>query len=456
MPREPRREGRTSVRMGAVSQGVSSSTTVWGGPLSGASRRGGSSTDDRGRLGQHDRGSERSRLNEPKSGTGQVFSRTDCRFLRRTASGSRFVPEDNFVEGNVSVTVYRPDDEVRSPLASAALEKWTEAQPTDDDADEIEGNSVTTSEHSALSSDMGRTTSMLTIERRLQADDRTPSGQHATINDERHLIEQLERMDATRIVTSKVKKTRRDEDQNTGAFERTLSLTESLSEFCPAPPLTLEEHPATQVRQSSTLSAAGLGGAAPLIKSRSLRKNVARPGEGSIISMLKPMTFAIEGEHPEFFVFRLDELEQRVRVAWSTSVGKGRAVPHRHYVPSNGVITFEKGQNLASFTVEIVDDDGWEPIRDFFVQLDEVVEGRGSIGKLDRTNCGIVDDDVYPSKVDRDEEHPIPAKEQHFQSCMNSDIYLTADEVSSDDRSVSTHPHRQKHRHTHTHTHTHR
>ena len=199
------------------------------------------------------------------------------------------MPGDNFVEGNVSVTVYRPDDEVRSPMASAALEKWTEAQPrrdspiesTDDDGDEIEGNSVTTSEHSALSSDMGRSRSMLTIERRLQADDRTPSGQHATINDERHLMEQLERMDATRIVTSKVKKTRRVEDQTKGAFERTLSLTESLSEFCPAPPLTLEEHPATQVRQSSTLSAAGQDGAAPLIKSRSLRKNVARPGEGS-------------------------------------------------------------------------------------------------------------------------------------------------------------------------------
>ena len=278
-------------------------------------------------------------------------------------------------------------------------------------------------------------------------------------------MEQLERMDATRIVTSKVKKTRRVEDQTKGAFERTLSLTESLSEFCPAPPLTLEEHPATQVRQSSTLSAAGQDGAAPLIKSRSLRKNVARPGEGSIISMLKPMTFAIEGEHPEFFVFRLDELEQRVRVAWSTSVGRGRAVPHKHYVPSNGVITFEKGQNLASFTVEIVDDDGWEPIRDFVVQLDEVVEGRGSIGNLDRTNCGIVDDDVYPSKVDRDEEHPIPAKEQHFQSCMNSDIYLTADEVKDPilmidqyphihtDRNVRTRARARAHTHTHTHTH---
>ena len=42
---------------------------------------------------------------------------------------------------------------------------------------------------------------------------------------------------------------------------------------------------------------------------------------------------------------------------------QGRAVPGKHYIETKGVVTFEKGKEIASFQIEVVDDDGWEPIR---------------------------------------------------------------------------------------------
>ena len=56
------------------------------------------------------------------------------------------------------------------------------------------------------------------------------------------------------------------------------------------------------------------------------------------------------------------------------------AIPGKHYIASEGVITFERGEDLTSFSVEIVDDDAWLPIRDFVVHLEKVAEGRGGDG----------------------------------------------------------------------------
>ena len=77
----------------------------------------------------------------------------------------------------------------------------------------------------------------------------------------------------------------------------------------------------------------------------------------------------------------------------------------------------------------VVDDESWLPIRDFVVELQEVVEGEGIIGKLFWSNCSIVDDDIFPSKVERDESRPIPLHEQATGACLHSDEFLTADEV---------------------------
>ena len=70
-----------------------------------------------------------------------------------------------------------------------------------------------------------------------------------------------------------------------------------------------------------------------------------------------------------------------------------------------------------------------EPIRDFVVQIYEVVEGRGTIGALYRTSCHIVDDDLYPAKVKRTEGFPVKPSEHILPSCIQSHLYLTADET---------------------------
>ena len=71
-----------------------------------------------------------------------------------------------------------------------------------------------------------------------------------------------------------------------------------------------------------------------------------------------------------------------------------------------------------------------QPTRDFEVKLDCVQEGKGIIGRLNSTKCSIVDDDIFPSKVLRNEEtHPLPASEDLAPSFRKSCQYLTADEV---------------------------
>ena len=51
------------------------------------------------------------------------------------------------------------------------------------------------------------------------------------------------------------------------------------------------------------------------------------PPATTIVSMLKAVTFAIEGADPEFFVFRVNGLKQRLAVSWRTASDKGRAIP---------------------------------------------------------------------------------------------------------------------------------
>ena len=170
--------------------------------------------------------------------------------------------------------------------------------------------------------------------------------------------------------------------------------------FTPSIPFSMDQHPVNVMRRRNA-AAAGEFKHPVLRKTDSFRSMPDAPQDDStsIVSMLAAASFAIEGQHPEFKVFRVGGLHQSVSVSYSTVPGKGRAVPGKHYVETSGVVTFEKGKDMASFQIEVVDDDGWEPIRDFVVRLDKVVEGTGIIGSLNWSNCGIVDDDIYPLKV---------------------------------------------------------
>jgi len=151
----------------------------------------------------------------------------------------------------------------------------------------------------------------------------------------------------------------------------------------------------------------------------------------SIVNMLQRQVFSLEGiEYYRFELFRMYNLDQIVRVKYSTADKRGTAVPGHHYLPVKGNVVFEKGANLTHFDVVLHDDDGWEPIRTIVVTLDEITKGSADFGANAETTCVCVDDDIYPYKVLRTDRHPIPASEINLPSCIGSDVYLTSDETT--------------------------
>ena len=83
--------------------------------------------------------------------------------------------------------------------------------------------------------------------------------------------------------------------------------------------------------------------------------------------------------------------------------------------------------------MEIPNDDRWEPIREFDVLLEEVVEGEGVIGALDTCTCVIIDDDLYPAKAERTSDTPLPPAERILPSCNQVESWLTVDEMGDVD-----------------------
>ena len=171
--------------------------------------------------------------------------------------------------------------------------------------------------------------------------------------------------------------------------------------------------------------------------------------DSSVVCMLQEQVFHSEGggahlnganEHEHqvdfarFHVFRVHCLDQKLGVRYSTvNEGLGTAIAGRHFKATRGVVYFEAGASMASFDVEIPNDDCWEPIREFGVSLEEVVEGKGIVGALDICTCIVVDDDLYPRKCVRPEDMPMGAAERVLPSCVAVDKYLTVDEVGDFD-----------------------
>ena len=149
----------------------------------------------------------------------------------------------------------------------------------------------------------------------------------------------------------------------------------------------------------------------------------------SVVSMLQQVIYCTEGTRPRFFLFRLNGLQQQVRVHYSTVDGLGTAGAGRHYESTSGIAVFEKGQTMTHFDVQVCDDEGWEPIRDFVATLEGVDHGNAVIGTLDTTTCVCVDDDIYPLKVDRTNFYPQHLSEDGLPSCINSDKFLTPTET---------------------------
>ena len=108
----------------------------------------------------------------------------------------------------------------------------------------------------------------------------------------------------------------------------------------------------------------------------------------------------------------------------------GKVGRHHHYAVKQGTVVFDPGYAVASFKVNLFDNDSWEPIRDFDVQLLNVEEGEAVIGSLDTCTCDIVDDDLYPQKWERGQDKPLNAADKIRPNCSKIEDYLTVDDVS--------------------------
>lgn len=71
----------------------------------------------------------------------------------------------------------------------------------------------------------------------------------------------------------------------------------------------------------------------------------------------------------------------------------GEAKAGEDYDAVNETIQFEKGQASKTIDVKIIDDEGWEPDEDFFVQLKHHETGENLTGKDTQTRVTIIDDD---------------------------------------------------------------
>ena len=64
------------------------------------------------------------------------------------------------------------------------------------------------------------------------------------------------------------------------------------------------------------------------------------------------------------------------------------------------------------------------------VAIENIEKGPNAvIGQLDTTTVVCVDDDIYPSKIERTPRYPRDVKEDTIPSCVNSDMYLTSTET---------------------------
>jgi len=96
--------------------------------------------------------------------------------------------------------------------------------------------------------------------------------------------------------------------------------------FSPAPPLDLDEHPATVMRKRS---AAGGAFKMPMLQrtgSWTEKPPAPKDDSTSVVSMLNAASFALEGENPQFKVFRVGGLDQSVSISFSTVADKVRAL----------------------------------------------------------------------------------------------------------------------------------
>lgn len=71
----------------------------------------------------------------------------------------------------------------------------------------------------------------------------------------------------------------------------------------------------------------------------------------------------------------------------------GEAIADEDYKAIDELITFEKNKTTAKVSIDIIDDDDWEPDENFYVELYDTKSGQRLPGEDTRTTITIIDDD---------------------------------------------------------------
>jgi len=118
----------------------------------------------------------------------------------------------------------------------------------------------------------------------------------------------------------------------------------------------------------------------------------AYKGKPDVVTMRDRTYFFNEGDGAATIdVMRLGDCSGAVQVGYS-AVGKGGS----DYKAVSGTLTFEPGDGIETFKVQISNDATWETMEHFEVQLTAVETGNAVLGSVVQSVVYIVDDDVYP------------------------------------------------------------
>jgi ABC-type multidrug transport system fused ATPase/permease subunit len=110
-----------------------------------------------------------------------------------------------------------------------------------------------------------------------------------------------------------------------------------------------------------------------------------------VIAMRDCSYYFVEGENATVDVMRLGDCTEECQVSYTT-LGKGGD----DFTCVSGTLTFAPGDGIESFTVPITNDDCWETMEHFSVELTKIEKGNAVLGTVTKSKIYIVDDDNYP------------------------------------------------------------
>jgi hypothetical protein len=103
-------------------------------------------------------------------------------------------------------------------------------------------------------------------------------------------------------------------------------------------------------------------------------------------------------------IVRVGALQHRVEIEYSTAHDKKfvGSSGSNDFKALTGSLVFEPGEAFKDIVVPITNDDQWETIEHFHVQLKAVISGPAEISEPRQATVFVVDDDQYPRNIGKD------------------------------------------------------